>query len=149
VQLAELAGHPAKRADQCAVTCLRATVYMTLNLPERATEVCLEQLRSFGFDWQPHPSNATVQAEYQLLQTRLPNGSPGALAELPLMADADWRACMDVLNAMQLAAVHHDMDLHDLSVLHIANLSIEHGNCEASTLGFAELSMVLSRLGDC
>ena len=147
-QLAELAKHPAKRTDQCAVTCLRATVYMTLNLPARATEVCLEQLRSFGFNWQPHPSDATVQAEYQLLQSRLPSGSLDVLAELPLMADADWRACMDVLNAMQLAAVHHDMDLHDLAVLHMANMSIEHGSCDASTLGFAELSMVLSRFGD-
>ncbi len=30
----------------------------------------------------------------------------------------------------------------------MANMSIEHGNCDASSLGFAELSMVLSRLGD-
>ena len=148
VQLADLAKRSASRADQAAVTCLRATVYMTLNLSERATEVCLEQLRSFEIDWQPRPSDATVRAEYELLQRRLPNGSPDGLAELPLMADADSCACMDVLNALQLAAVYHDMDLHDLAVLHMANMSIEHGNCEASTLGYAELSMVLSRLGD-
>jgi PAS domain S-box-containing protein len=147
-QLAELARRPASRADQAAVTCLRATVYMTLNLSERATEVCLEQLRSFEIDWQPRPSDAIVRAEYELLQRRLPDGSPDGLAELPLMADADCRASMDVLLAMQLAAVHHDMDLHDLSVLRMANISIEHGNCEASPLGYAELSMVLSRLGD-
>ncbi len=121
---------------------------MTLNLPERATEVCLEQLRSFGIDWQQGvPSGAMVRAEYQLLRGRLPDGSPDTLAELPLMGDTDSCACMDVLNAMQLAAVHHDMDLHDLSVLHMANMSIAFGNCDASTLGFAELSMVLSRLG--
>ena len=147
-QLADLARRPASRADQSAVTCLRATVYMTLNLPERATEACLEQLRGFGIDWHKCPSDATVRAEYQLLRSRLPDGSPDTLAELPLMADADSGACMDVLNAMQLAAVHHDMDLHDLAVLHMANMSIEHGNCDASSLGFAELSMVLSRLGD-
>ncbi len=148
VKLADLAKRPASRADQCAVTCLRATVYLTLNLPERATAVCLEQLRSFGIDWQLRPSDATVQAEYELLQSRLPDGAPEGLVELPLMTDAAWRACMDVLNAMQLASVHHDIALHDLCALHMANMSIEHGHCDASILGFAELPMVLSRLGN-
>ena len=148
VQLAELAKRPGSRADLCAVTCLRATVCLTLNLPARATELCLEQLRSFGIDWQLRPSDATVRAEYERLQSRMPDASSDRLVELPLMSDADCRACMDVLNAMQLAAVHHDMELHDLAVLRMATLSIDHGNCDASTLGFAELSMVLSRLGN-
>jgi PAS domain S-box-containing protein len=147
-QLAELARRPASRADQCAVTCLRATVYLTLNLPERATQVCLEQLRSFGIDWELRPSVETVRAEYERLQRRLPDGSPEGLVKLPLMADGAWRACMDVLNAMQGASVHHDMDLHDLCALHMANMSIEHGHCDTSILGLAELPMVLSRLGN-
>jgi signal transduction histidine kinase len=33
--------------------------------------------------------------------------------------------------------------LHDLAVMRMANISIEHGNCEASPLGYTELSMVL------
>jgi PAS domain S-box-containing protein len=148
LQLAELARHPASRVDQCAIACLRATVYLTLNRPERATEVCLEQLRSFGIDWQLRPSETAVQSEYELLRSRLPGGSPDGLVTLPLATDANWRACMGVLNAMQLAAVHHDIALHDLCALHMANESIEHGNCDASILGFAELPMVLSRLGD-
>ncbi len=39
--------------------------------------------------------------------------------------------------------------LHDLGVTRMANLSIEHGNCDASPLGYSELAMVLpTRFGD-
>ena len=148
VQLEDLAGRATTRTDQCAVACLRSTVYLTMNLAERATEVCLEQLRRFGIDWQLRPSDATLKAEYESLRSRLPDGSPDGLVGLQLMVDADWRARMDVLNAMQTAAVHHDMDLHDLCALHMANMSIAHGHCDASIVAFAELAMVLSRLGD-
>jgi PAS domain S-box-containing protein len=148
VKLLDLASRFASRADQCAVTCLRATVYLTLNLAERATEVCLDQLRSFGIDWQLRPSEAAVRSEYDLLQSRLPDLMPEGLIALPLMVDGASRACMDVLNALQGASVHHDIDLHDLCALRMANLSIAHGHCDTSILGFAELTMVLSRLGN-
>ena len=148
VKLADLASRPASRTDQCAVTCLRATVYLTLNFAERATDVCLEQLRRFGIDWKLRPPEASVRAEYDLLQARLPSGTPEGLIDLPLMVDGATRACMDVLNALQGASVHHDMNLHDLCALHMANMSIELGHCDTSILGFAELPMVLSRLGN-
>jgi len=143
-RLSQLAARANSRLDRCSVACLRASVYLTSNQPEKSIAVCLDQLSEFGIDWQPRPSNEVVRAEHELLISRLPNGSPEGLAALPLMQDRDWRACMDVLLAMEPAAVFSDRSLHDLGVLRMANLSIEHGNCEASALGYAELSMVLA-----
>ncbi len=40
--------------------------------------------------------------------------SPEALARLPAMRDAEWRSCMDVLLAMEPAAVFTHLSLHDL-----------------------------------
>ncbi|MET0791959.1 MAG: PAS domain S-box protein [Polyangiaceae bacterium] len=148
-RLRALSERAANRFDRCTVACLQAAVYLTLNQPAESISVCLEQLRQFGIDWRPEPSAAVVQAEYDLLLSRLPDGSPEGLAELPLMVDPDWRACMDVLLAMEPAAIFSDKSLHDLAVIRMANLSIEHGNCEASPLGFCELSLVLlPRFGD-
>jgi hypothetical protein len=66
-----------------------------------------------------------------------------------MMSDATWRACMDVLLALEPAAVFSDKPLHDLAVMRMANQSIEHGNTDVSPLGFSELSLVLwSRFDD-
>ncbi len=143
-RLSLLANRARTRLDRCSVACLRASVYLTSNQPEKSIAVCLDQLREFGIDWQPQPSHEVVLAEHELLVSRLPNGSPEGLASLPLMQDPDWRACMDVLLSLEPAAVFTDRSLHDLGVLRMANLSIDHGNCEASALGYAELSMALA-----
>ena len=147
-RLGLLAGRAATRLDRCGVTCLRAAVYNTSNRPANAIAVCLDQLREFGITWHPQPSDAIVRAEYDLLESRLPDGSPESLATLPLMTDPDWRACMEVLLALEPASIFRDRSLHDLAVLRMANLSIQHGLCEVSPLAFAELCLVLlSRIG--
>ncbi len=147
-RLALLAGRAATRLDRCGVACLRAAVYNTSNQPAKAIAVCLEQLREFGITWHPQPSDAIVRAEYDLLESRIPDGSPESLATLPLMTDPDWRACMELLLALEPASIFSDRSLHDLAVLRMANLSIEHGLCEVSPLAFAELCLVLlSRIG--
>jgi predicted ATPase len=148
-RLALLAGRAATRLDRCSVACLRAAVYSTSNQPAQAVLVCLSRLREFGIDWQASPSEEVVKAEYDLLESRLPSGSPESLATLPLMTDPDWRACMDILLALEPATIFSDRSLHDLAVIRMGNLSIQHGLCDVSPLGFAELCLVLlSRIGD-
>ena len=142
-RLVELSRRPATLPEHCQVACLRAAVHLTRNETDEAIAICLDQLRVFGIDWQPRPSDATIRAEYELLCSRLPEGGPERLAELPMMTDPSWRACMDVLLALEPVAVFVDKGLHDLGVMRMANLSIEHGNCDASPLGFSELSMVM------
>jgi predicted ATPase/signal transduction histidine kinase/DNA-binding response OmpR family regulator/GAF domain-containing protein len=130
--------------DACTIVCLRAAVYMTQNASQEAVEACLEQLRVFGIDWPAEPTDAQVEAEYRALLGRLPHGSPEALIDRAAMpADSQWRDCMNVLLALSPAAVGVSMALHDLTMLRIANLSVEHGHCEASPLGYAQLSLVI------
>lgn len=146
-RLADLATRSAPLTDQCQVACLRASVHLTLNEADRAIAICLEQLRAFGIDWEPSPSAEVLEQEYAALLVAVPDG-PERLVELPLMTDLAWRACMDVLLALEPSAVFVDKALHDLGVLRMANLSIAHGVCDASPLGFSELVMVLwSRFG--
>ena len=143
IHLGQLAARASKRVDQCAVTCLRAAVYLTINRPDEAVRIALAQLREFGIEWNTPPGDDVVRAEFELLMSRIPPEGPEALVHLPLMEDPEWQGCMEVLLAMEPSLVCVDKALHDLAVMRMANISIEHGNCEASPLGYTELSMVL------
>src|SRR5262249_43973485 len=90
-----------------------------------------------------HPSEDEVQAEYDLLRRRLGEHPIETVAELASTRDPDLLAVMQILREMLPAAVFIDKNLHDIAVLRMANLSLEHGHCDSSPLSFAQLSMVI------
>src|SRR5262249_44392717 len=100
-------------------------------------------LSAFGVSWSAHPSAEEVREEYGRLQQRLAGRSNEALVDLPSTNDADLLAVMGVLLAIRPAAFFTDKNLHDLAAIRMANLSLEHGHCDGSTLAYAQLSMVL------
>jgi signal transduction histidine kinase/GAF domain-containing protein/ActR/RegA family two-component response regulator/HPt (histidine-containing phosphotransfer) domain-containing protein len=65
------------------------------------------------------------------------------LLDLPRMTDPTWIAVMNALLATLAHAVFTSATLHDIIVLRMVNLSLEHGNCDASCLAYAETTMVL------
>src|SRR5262249_25988118 len=66
-----------------------------------------------------------------------------SLVDLPLMTDPERLAVMDVLLALAEHLPFISPALLDLVVLREINLSIEHGNCDASTQAYAQSTMVL------
>ena len=136
--------------DLAAVTSLRITVNITMNCTDRAIEVGLQQLRASGIEWSAHPSEDEVQAEYDRLRRGLGERPIETLAELVSTRDPDLLAVMQILREMLPAAVFIDKNLHDLAVLRMANLSLEHGHCDSSPQAFTQLSMVVGpRFGHC
>jgi len=129
--------------DLAAVASLRITVYITMNRTDRAIEVGLEQLRAFGIDWPAHPDEGDVGEEYERLRKGLGEHPIEALVDLVSTQDPDLLAVMEILRELLPAAVFIDKNLHDLAVLRMANLSLEHGHCDSSPLAFAELSMAI------
>jgi PAS domain S-box-containing protein len=126
--------------DLAAVACLRIALYTTDRI-DRAVEVGVEQLRTFGIEWTAHPSEEEVRAEYDELRQRVGERPIETLVDLPSMRDADFLALMEVLLAILPAALFTERKIHDLAVLRMANLSLEHGYCDASPLAFAQLSL--------
>ena len=129
--------------DKSAVTCLRLDLYTTLDRSDRAVEVCLEYLRHFGVAWSPHPTEEEVRLEYERMWRQLGSRPIEALIDLPLMTDPGWRATMDVLAKVMPPALFTDRNLQCLVVGRMANLSLEHGNCDGSCLGYVWLGGVL------
>jgi predicted ATPase len=125
------------------VTCLRMALFTTLARTDRAVEVGVEQLRTFGIVWSPHPGEEEVAAEYDRLRQRVGERPIETLVDLPAMKDRNLLAVMEILQAILQAALFTDKQLHDLAVLRMANLSLEHGLSDGSPLAFAQLRMAI------
>ena len=148
-RLSALSARATNLIDRAAVTCLRAALYTSLGRSDRAIEVGLEYLRHVGLEWSIHPTHEDVHREYERMSQSLAGRSVEELIDLPLMSSPDWRATMDVLTEMTAPALFIDVNLLDLVLLCMVNLSLEHGNCAGSCFAYSCLNMVLGfRFGD-
>ena len=142
-RLSKLSSRARNLVDIAAVVCLRLTLYTRLDRSDRAIEMCLEYLRRVGIAWSPHPTEETVRREYEWLWRQLGSRPIEALIDLPAMSNPDWRATMDVLAEVMSCPFFTDMNLRCLVVGRMANLSLEHGNCDASCYAYVWLGMTL------
>ena len=142
-RLLRLSRHTGNLADEAAVTCLRMDLYTLLVRNDRAVAVCLEYLRRGGVEWSPHPSDEEVRQEYERLRRQLGSRSIEELIDLPLTPDTATRATMDVLTKLMPPAFMTDANLSCLMTTRMVNLSLEHGNSNASCCGYIWFGMIL------
>jgi predicted ATPase/GAF domain-containing protein len=134
----------AKRARDIAdVTRLRIALYTALGRTDRAVEVGVEQLRTFGIEWSTHPDDEIVRAEYEGLRLRVGGRPIETLVDLPETKDPNLLAVVEILRAILPPTALTDRPLHDLAFLRMAGLSLEHGHSDGSSVAFAELSMAI------
>ena len=135
--------------DRAAAVCLRIAFHSLLDWNDRAVEVGLDYLRHVGFEWPAQPTHEIIAAELDRMRHLLAGRSIEALVDLPIMTDPTSLAAMAVLAELLPAALFSDRDRHELALLRMANLSIEHGNCDASCPAYSSLNIVLGfRFGD-
>jgi predicted ATPase/signal transduction histidine kinase len=148
-RLAMLAERARGHLGMALVARLRLTLYTTLDRSDRGVEVCLEFLRRSGVHWSAHPTKDDVQGEYERIWSRLGSRSVEELVDLPLMSDPDCRVTLDVLTEVMTPALFTDQNLLSLVICRMVNLSIEHGNSDASCFAYVWLGMILGpRFGD-
>ena len=148
-RLLMLSSHAGRLVDFAAVTHLRVELFTTLGRADRAIEVCLDYLRRVGVDWSAHPTKQDVRQEYECLWRKIGSRSIEELVDLPLMADPEWRATMDVLTAVLSPALFTDENLSCLVICRMANLSLEHGNGDGSCVAYVGLGTILGpQFGD-
>src|SRR6516164_770675 len=131
-----LASRAATIADQAAVAGLRIDLYTTMNRVDRAVEVCLGYLRCLGIEWSAHPTADEARREYERIWSLLGGRETEALADLPIMSEPEALATMDVLTKVTIAAMNMDVNLYGLVICRMVNLSLEHGNTDASCVAY-------------
>ncbi|WP_437747620.1 ATP-binding sensor histidine kinase [Sorangium sp. So ce1504] len=135
--------------EAAAVARARVELFTTLTWSDRAVGACLEYLLRVGVAWSPHPTDEEVQREFERLWERLESRSIEELIDLPPMTDPVSRAIMDVLTSTIAPALFTDANLLALILGRAVNLSIAHGNSDASCFAYVYLSTCLGpRFGD-
>jgi len=148
-RLSKLSGFAASHADRAAVTSLSVVLYIMLDRAERAVEVCLEYLRSAGVACPQNPTEEEVAQEYARLWRQLGSRTIEELLDLPSMTDPACRGAIEVLTAIVPPSWFTEQNLRNLLVARMVNLSLEHGNSEASCYAYAVLARTLgSHFGD-
>ena len=142
-RLAELADHAATPSERATLTRLRVDLFMTLGRSDRAIEVGLDCLRYFNVNWSVHPTKKEVEDEYALLWRQLGDRPIEGLVDLPRMVDPVACATVDVLASLVTPALWTDENLRRLVIGRMGNLSLEHGNSDASGYAYTAVGNVL------
>jgi len=137
-------GQNAKRlTEKAGVVCLAVLLHFTTGRSQRAVEIAHDFLSSVGVAWTSQPTEVDVEREYEEMHHRLAKRPMETLIDLPEMSDPTIIATMAVLTELFPAAYAVDRYLMDLVLLRMINLSLEHGNCESSSVAYSALNMAL------
>jgi predicted ATPase/signal transduction histidine kinase len=148
-RLAELAERVASLEDHAAVARARIELYTSKGSPGRAIEIGLTFLARVGVHWSAHPSDEDVRLEYELIWRRLGSRAIEDIASLGEITEPAIRATLDLLAALHAPANFIDANLLALTIGHMVNVSLEHGNSDGSCLAYVYVGMILqSRFGD-
>ena len=141
-RLMSLASRAQRLTDKALVACLRIDLYTTLNRSDLALDVCLGYLRHLDIDWSPHPTASEARHEYERTWALLGSREIEELIALPPMRDPDVLATMDVLVKALSPAMFTDPNLSALLLWRMVNLSVAHGNTDASTFAYTSIPVV-------
>ena len=142
-RLSALLAQAASLVERAAVTCLLVELYTSVDRFDRAIEVGLAYLHHAGVAWSRHPTDEDVRIEYERTQRLLARSPLEQVLVSPLMSDPDWRATMNVLADLMPPLVFTARNLHDLALLRMTNISLEHGSSDGSCYAYARLMQVL------
>src|SRR5208283_4732943 len=118
-------------------------LFMTLGRSDRAVAVGLDCLRRFNVTWSAHPTRKAVKDEYARLWRQLGDRPIEGLLDLPRMVDPVACATMDVVASLVTPALWSDENLRCLVIGRMGNLSLEHGNSDASCYAYTAVGAVL------
>jgi PAS domain S-box-containing protein len=138
-----LASRAKDLADLAAVVHVQVALFNVQSRSDRAVEICLAYLQRIGVNWSGHPGDEEIREEYELLRRRIAGHDIRAFIDLPAMTDPDLLRMMRVLGSLTAAANWVDANLMNLSLLRMANLSLEHGLNEESSIAFTFLTLLL------
>lgn len=141
-RLSMLAQRAKSGHDIAIVTRVRLTLYTTVDRSDRGVEVFLEYLRRVGTDWPLRPTRAEVMREYDRIWSLLGSRQIEELVDLPLTTAPDVLDVLDVFTEVVTPSLFFDENLCSRVICHMVNLSLEHGNCDASCFAYVWLAII-------
>ena len=122
---------------------LRMTLQLMQSRNAAAVGTARECLHMFGMELPDRPTQDDVQTEYRDMFSQLGERSIESLVDLPLSSDPEVRAMMNVLVMLCHTSYYVDGNLHMVVSFRMVNLTLLHGTCDLSPLGYGATSIVL------
>jgi PAS domain S-box-containing protein len=141
-RLSMLAARAKSAHDLALVTCVQLTLYTALDRLDRGIQICLEYLRRGGMNWSAHPTGDEVQREYHRIWALLGDRQIEDLVDGPLVTDPVILDVLEVLTELVTPAVFFDQDLCALIICRLMNLTLEHGNSDASCFAYVWFGII-------
>ncbi|MFM0700664.1 trifunctional serine/threonine-protein kinase/ATP-binding protein/sensor histidine kinase [Paraburkholderia sediminicola] len=141
--LESLLGRAANLIDLAAVCRTQADLFTMLGQFDRAVTVGLHYLQRVGFDCPASPGIDDVRREVDRLRAQQGSRTIEAMATLASMEAPVPKATMNLLARVLPAALYTDRHLHSILVVRMANLTLEYGYTDTSSLAYIMLSRVL------
>jgi PAS domain S-box-containing protein len=140
------------KVDTAAVYQLKLQSHFLRAEYSEAVATALVYLATFGIDIPVHPTWEDVQAASEEVWRSLDGRPIESLIDLPLIADPELQAGIQVLSALMPSAFSTDIRLWCLVVSRVVKIGIEHGTSEAFAHSCgdwgATLGHIFHRFGD-
>jgi predicted ATPase len=141
--IAELLQRAVSKVDQAAVYHLKVQLHIVKSENPQAVDSALSCLCLFGIDISAHPTWEQVQTEYETVWRNLDGRPIESLINLPMMTDPEMQAAMQVLSVLTPPAYFTDLPLYCMHLCRMVNISMQHGMCSTSALGYGWLGTIL------
>ncbi len=145
-RLAALSRRAITIVERSRVVCWQMNLYLILARADIAVAVCLDFLRHVGIEWSTHPDDETVRSEYERIWSQLGDRAIEDLIDLPQMEDDDVLATVEALTTLRAPAVLTDSNLACLTICKAINLSLTHGNGDATCVAYTNFPRFAGRL---
>ncbi|MCY1005073.1 trifunctional serine/threonine-protein kinase/ATP-binding protein/sensor histidine kinase [Nannocystis pusilla] len=142
-QFAALFERARTRRERAEIRRVEVDLFTSRQELHTAVERGIEGLRWLGVEVSAHPTRAQVHRELQTIQDALGERQIEDLVDLPPLVDPDMRAALGILAVLFAPALNTDPELPSLCYCRMVEISLRHGNGEASALGYAYFGMVL------
>ncbi len=130
------------RAERAGVVTLHVRLLVVTGRYDDALALAAQELEAFGAALPS--SDAAIVAAIEDGHRRLAHFDVRAMEELPLLGDSEPRALINLLASLPPAVYSRRPELLPLLAMKIVELSIDHGNCEASCFGYSMYAMILA-----
>ncbi len=130
------------RGERAEIHRLQADMYTTQGRNEEAVETIGACARLFGIELPAHPTYEEVDRVAEAVWAQI-GESIEDLADLPAMREKDWRALVASFTVALPSAFFTDFNLHDLISCRMVEISLRHGNSDASPMGYVTFGALL------
>lgn len=129
--------------DRAAVFQLEVDLFTSQIALDKAVEAAVRGLAELGVQLRAHPTDEEMAATADRVWRTLASRTPNELLGLPLMTDPQMRAALGILAVLFGPSHSVDPNLPFVVYANMVEISLLHGNTDASALGYAYFGMAL------